>query len=73
MRSHTSKLVYAPFSPEQVKSMTEYQVFDRAHPFTCKNGHTLQPTEEGLVCDICGYNQDWAHLFMADGSWKNVF
>ncbi len=67
-----SKRVTAPFSPEQVKSLAEYQLADLTHPFTCENGHTLQATENGLVCDACGYNQNWAHLFMANDSWKSL-
>jgi hypothetical protein len=26
----------------------------------------------GWKCPVCDYRQDWAHGFMADGSWRRV-
>lgn len=68
----------APFTPEQVKQLNEYQKDDRFHPYTCggnrgdqahkvyaeKRGEDLGQlvaTEEGWICPVCDYKQDWAH------------
>ena len=32
----------------------------------------LIATPDGWICPSCDYTQDWAHGFMADGSWRAV-
>lgn len=71
--------IKAPFTPEQVKNLKEWQE-GPSHEFTCgglnhpegKN-NVLIPTEEGWKCPSCDYTQDWAYLNMADGSFMNNF
>lgn len=62
------------FTEDQVESLNAYQACGQWHPFTCGNhcGATLIATTDGWICPTegCGYTQDWAHSFMADGSWK---
>lgn len=75
----TSKVV-APFTPEQVRSLTAYQQSGAFHEFTCGNDScrarlreraVLVATREGWHCPaLCGYKQNWAHTAMADWSWK---
>ena len=56
----------APFTPEQVVLLNQFQNLGTVHPFTCKCGENLIATENGWICDKCDYTQDWAHDFMAD-------
>jgi len=60
--------IHAPFTPEQVRHLNEFQNAESVHPFTCKCGVNLVATEAGWICNECEYTQDWAHDFMADGS-----
>ena len=60
----------APWSPEQIKNLTEYQKIQPLHPFTCgcSGDVILTPTTDGWVCPKgCGYVQDWAYDYMANG------
>jgi hypothetical protein len=72
--------ICAPFTPEQVEALNEFQTAGQMHPFTCANrgdeGHIrregsdlgqLIATPNGWTCPDCDYTQDWAHDFMADG------
>lgn len=67
--------IYAPFTPEQVTNLNEYQSSGLMHPFTCadRDDHNgvdiLIATESGWHCPFCDYTQSWAHEGMADGSW----
>ena len=74
-------MIFAPFSPEQVQRLNEWQTHTGTHmpfhPFTCgyrgetphgrEGGDTgvLIATEAGWVCPSCDYTQNWAHAFMA--------
>jgi hypothetical protein len=67
-------MIRAPFTPEQVRNLEDYQNARGAwkrcpmHPFTCPNHSqegVLVPTVKGWVCQFCDYTQDWAHDFMA--------
>lgn len=58
------------WSDDQVASANGFQQSGVWHPFTCKCGKDLIATNSGWKCD-CGYTQDWAHVFMLDGSWRN--
>ena len=70
--------INAPFTPEQVVALNEFQVSDESHPFTCANrgggNHAewngdqgvLVATVHGWICPFCDYRQDWAYEFMAD-------
>lgn len=66
----SGKMVFAPFTPEQVDNLNHYQHAGRMHPFTCGNyhdgDHTLVATEGGWICCHCDYTQDWAHKFMCE-------
>lgn len=72
------ELIYAPFTPEQVRNLNLMQACRHMHPFTCGNrgdgNHdrhdndlgSLVATVRGWICVYCDYTQDWAHEFMAD-------
>lgn len=73
----------APFTPGEVTSLNGYQDAGVMHPFTCGSGQRCEPTHDaqggtltatiaGWVCPYCDYTQDWAHEWMADGSWRKV-
>jgi hypothetical protein len=70
--------VTAPFTPEQVESLNGYQSALLFHPFTCRHRDDGKHTDEAVLiastdgwqCPCCDYRQDWAHAFMADGSWR---
>jgi hypothetical protein len=81
-------IIFAPFTPEQVEALNEYQQGGWGHPFTCcgpdscrdrlgtgDDGRALVATENGWVCRTCDYNQDWAHSFMLGGppDWFQAF
>lgn len=62
--------VHAPFNKTQIKNLQDYQLNNLFHPFTClyRGTHTgdgiLVPTKDGMICEDCGYIQDWVHDFM---------
>jgi len=64
--------VDAPFTPEQVAHINEFQLAGYMHSFTCGNcsgcDRDLVATVDGLHCRRCDYRQFWVHSFMADGS-----
>lgn len=71
------KIIKAPFTEEQVKSLNFYQENQKYHPFTCGSGNRIDDkhldgqgillaTENGWICKYCSYTQNWAHLFMTD-------
>lgn len=68
----------APFTPEQVRLLNQYQERGYFHPFTCRTDqHVGRPlgrpaliaTGKGWTCPLCDYTQDWAWKFMADQAW----
>lgn len=73
-----AKKIYAPFTPEQVDGLNEYQKSRAMHPFTCahREGHPFEPEfgdhgvlrakESGWHCEYCEYTQGWAWEFMSD-------
>lgn len=65
-------LSYAPWTEDEVQSLNDYQDARMMHPFTCGNNSNdvLEATADGWICLFCEYIQDWAHLWMADGSWR---
>lgn len=62
--------LFAPWTPEQVQHLNEWQMAGFVHPFTCRNDHKgdriLYAKEDGWHCWTCDYRQDWCHDFMAD-------
>lgn len=72
-------IIKAPFTPEQVRQLDEWQHRADVHPFTCGNradgkhppestyrDHgALRATVRGWICAYCDYTQGWAHDFMA--------
>lgn len=70
----TNDLITAPWSPDQVAALNEFQRLGYVHPFTCGNGcGDLVACADGWTCE-CGYAQDWAWASMADRShaiWQN--
>lgn len=66
--------MFAPWSPEQVKNLNDFQTEGHMHPFTCGSPDCradLVATANGWTCPSgCGYTQNWAHDFMVDGSWR---
>ncbi|MFD9004449.1 hypothetical protein ACFV0T_26410 [Streptomyces sp. NPDC059582] len=70
-----SNQIRAPWTPEQVAALEQFQIGGRMHPFTCGAARhalapRLVPSREGWHCPDpdCDYTQDWAHEFMADPS-----
>ena len=65
-------IVRAPFTVDQVKSLSDWQNNGRVHPFMCGShsglGSVLVPTVRGWICQFCEYTQEWAHDFMLDGT-----
>lgn len=68
-----------PWDEETLKNLNDFQQSGFMHPFTCSidSNHGLGylwATPRGWVCtDLtlkCEYTQNWAHTFMADGSWR---
>lgn len=64
--------VRAPFTPQQVYYLNEFQDAGFMHPFTCRCGANLIATEAGWICNECDYTQDWAHDFMANGNFVDI-
>lgn len=67
--------IWAPWTPEQVAALNEFQRRGQFHPFTCGGDHVpgspvLVAREDGWHCsdpygEGCAYRQNWAHSFMA--------
>lgn len=62
----------APWTPEEVARLNEWQRDGWGHPYTCGSGRrtdkdhldgegVLVATPDGWVCPYCDYRQDWAH------------
>lgn len=73
-----SDRVRAPWSPQVVAALNEYQFGGGAsHPYTCGEEHAehvrLVAMPDGWHCpvDTCGYRQDSAHRFavVEGGQW----
>jgi hypothetical protein len=65
-------LIFAPWTPEQVKALNEYQEAGYVHPFM-NDGVILIATPEGWVEKEGGpVTQTWAHDFMASDNWRLV-
>jgi hypothetical protein len=74
----TIEKIYAPWTPEEVAALNEYQDKGVFHPFTCGHGalgqHVsgvfLVATEAGWRCPFqdCEYTQDWAWSMMAEAA-----
>lgn len=70
--------VTAPFTPQQVIRLADWQSNGKLHPFTCANRGDgkhpdmggdhgiLIPTIRGWICPFCDYTQNWCHIFMSD-------
>lgn len=67
----------APWTAEEVANLNEFQNAGYMHPFTCGSEDcraVLVATPEGWTCPAgCGYTQDWAHDFMANGEATKSF
>lgn len=68
-------IIKAPFTPEQVETLNEWQSSNSVHPFICSGpgeifgcygNCKLSATREGFICPCEKYTQDWAHDFMAN-------
>lgn len=59
------------FTDDEVASLEGYQKCGFLHPFTCC-GQPQKPTPQGMLCEVCGVVQDWAHRFMLDWSWRKM-
>jgi hypothetical protein len=62
--------IIAPWSPETVSLLSEFQTIGVVHPFTCRvhSDLCLLPTPKGWICPnrACDYTQDWALSIMAN-------
>ncbi|MFM9616816.1 hypothetical protein ACKI14_02500 [Streptomyces turgidiscabies] len=76
--------IRAPWTPEQVAALNEFQRRGGMHPFTCGGEHAgsspaLVARADGWHCPgsyqaPCDYRQDWAHVFMTDpNAWPERF
>jgi hypothetical protein len=66
-------LSHAPWTDAEVESLNAYQQSGVFHEFTCGGDEcraTLVASRDGWACPECGYEQGWAHPFMADGRWR---
>lgn len=64
--------IHAPWDPEQVENLEEYQNCGYCHEFT-GNGCALIPTSDGWVEQSGGpVVQTWAYRFMVDGSFRSL-
>ena len=69
----------APWTPEQVQSLNDFQEMKPMHPFT--HGNDDDGEEEILVAEEDGwhcpnhpeYTQDWCWPWMATGEWKTLW
>lgn len=64
----------APFTPVEVRNLNEYQRSAIWHPFTCRDPNcrrVLVATEAGWICPGCAATQDWAYVWMTDGTWRD--
>ena len=72
-----SEQIEAPWTPDQVKSLNEYQQSGKFHPFTCSCGygsHALVAHKAGWTCPVCSkegraYTQNWCWDWMANWTW----
>ncbi len=72
---------HAPWTPEEVAHLAEWQSCGHVHPFTCGHcrdrdpggvdEHALVPTVRGWICPTCDHTQGWCHRFMLDGPGPN--
>lgn len=78
----TPDIIYAPFTPEQVRHLNNTQagtfLAPILHPFTCNHRgdarhapvnsvtDVLIATPAGWICPYCGATQDWAYRVMAE-------
>lgn len=64
----------APFTADQIMSLTEFQDAGYFHPFTCTtescHSSELIPTRSGWVCPTCRHVQTWCYSWMANWEWK---
>jgi hypothetical protein len=54
----------APWTDEQIQLLLLWQTGGWIHPYTCGNDSNhpvLVPTENGWICSVCDYTQNWAH------------
>jgi len=56
-----SRVVYAPWTDEQVAALERRQDNDMLHEYTCNCGHQLIPSTNGWWCEECPYTQNWCH------------
>lgn len=63
-------IVKAPFAPEQIKNMNQFQVFGAFRKVFCGCGVKMYAREDGWFCPECfsGYNA--CATFICSGSWK---
>lgn len=61
----------APWTDEEVRSLSEYQACEYFHSFTHCDHQTLIATKDGWVCPKCSNSdQKWCHIWMANGDWR---
>jgi hypothetical protein len=60
-----SEPVHAPFNPDEVTALRQWQADDLVHPYACCNGVRMEVRPFGLICPRCERVQTWAHAFTA--------
>lgn len=64
----------APFTPDQVRSIHQYQKSDAANRIICTShgADSMIVREDGMVCAKCSFRLNVVPTWMTDWSWKNV-
>ena len=66
-------MIKAPWTPTQVKNLTDRQQEKDLHPYTCECSARLVPMTGGWFCAECDrVVQDWAHTHDVTGKFKDL-
>jgi len=66
-------MIKAPWTPTQVKNLTERQQATELNPYTCQCSARLVPMTGGWFCAECDcVMQDWAHTSDVTGQFKDL-
>lgn len=64
------QLRQAPFTPEQVKNMNEFQRSGAFNKVRCNCGQKMYAREDGWFCPECYATIGVCATFIGSGSWK---
>jgi hypothetical protein len=72
---HAADHLFAPFTDTELRALNDYQRYGMMHPFTCGSEgcrEELVALRHGWRCCRCGYEQNWAHRWMATTDWRTI-